>query len=100
MAHFEIEVAMISQDRAQADGKPCPYCGRTMRVSGQRGLWPTRDHVLPLSRQGTAILIVCWDCNQRKSDTMPDIFLDTLKGCRRTIARLAMIGALRRELEK
>jgi hypothetical protein len=41
--------------RNRADGKPCPYCGCTMRLNGGLSERPTRDHVLPLSKQGTAI---------------------------------------------
>lgn len=93
-------MGVIGEDRASADGQPCPYCGRLMRIHGERGLWPTRDHVLPVSKHGTAILIVCWDCNRRKGDTMPDLFLETLHGCQRTIAKIAMIGALKEELSK
>lgn len=95
-----IRGVVISKDRASANGKSCPYCGRLMRIDGPRSVWPTRDHVLPLSKQGTAILIVCWDCNHRKGDIMPDVFLETLNGCRRTLARIAMIGALKQELAK
>lgn len=71
----------------------CPYCGRIMRARHPH-LKPTRDHVLPRSKGGTAILFVCWRCNNEKGDTMPDVYLERLSGCRRTIARLAMIGAL------
>jgi 5-methylcytosine-specific restriction endonuclease McrA len=86
--------------RNRADGKPCPYCGNIMRLNGAREEQPTRDHVLPLSKQGTAILIVCYGCNNRKGDIMPDQFLETLRGCQRTIARLAIITALKEELAK
>lgn len=90
----------LNAERASADGKDCPYCGRKMRMEGPRGLWPTQDHVVPKSKQGTALLVVCYDCNHRKADIMPDVFLETLKGCRRTLARIAIITALKEELAK
>lgn len=75
-------------------GYPCPYCREKMHGSKH----PTRDHVLPISKGGTAIIIACWECNHRKDDIMPDVFLETLSGCDRTRARLLMIGSLRHEL--
>lgn len=90
--------ASFALDRSIGEGKSCPYCGCIMRIKGSGLEMPTRDHVLPLSKGGTAILIVCYGCNNRKGDIMPDLFLETLRGCRRTIARIAMIGALRKEL--
>lgn len=73
--------------------KDCPYCGGVMS-DGPRGSSPTRDHVVPRSAGGRAILICCWTCNHRKGDMMPDDFLDTLAGCRRTIALIHMVRAL------
>lgn len=83
-------------------GKRCPYCGFIMIAKGHaldRGMrYPTRDHVVPRMRGGTAILIVCAACNGEKGGMMPDAFLERRTGCRRTIARLAMVSALRKEL--
>jgi 5-methylcytosine-specific restriction endonuclease McrA len=87
-------------ERLRFDGKACPYCGRQMLVRGHEEQRPTRDHVVPLCKGGTAILMVCYGCNQRKGDIMPDVFLETLKGCRRTLARFAIISALKEELAK
>lgn len=83
--------------RTNPKRRGCPYCGRLI-VPGHPELAPTRDHVLPRSKGGTALLIVCWRCNNDKGDTMPDVYLDRLRGCRRTVALLAMIGALQAAL--
>lgn len=82
----------------QHNGKKCPYCGYIMHTPSDF-LYPTRDHVVPKSKGGSAILVVCYACNNAKGDMMPDEFLERLSGCRRTLARLAMIGALREALE-
>lgn len=83
---------------ADFNGKECPYCGRAIML-GHPDLTPTRDHVLPKSKGGTAILIVCYRCNHEKGDMMPDRYLKRLRGCRRTLVRLAMIGVLRNALD-
>jgi 5-methylcytosine-specific restriction endonuclease McrA len=52
------------------DGKPCPFCGHTMRIGSPRP--PSRDHLKPRSRGGTFAkgnkLIVCRPCNHDKGD--------------------------------
>lgn len=60
---------------AQADGKPCPYCRRTMRRSASvgSGLYPTKDHIRPKARGGILKdnkLICCEGCNNDKSDRL------------------------------
>lgn len=84
--------------------KPCPYCRRTMIVPGygvivdETSSFPTRDHVIPKSKGGRAVIVVCSKCNGDKGDMDPDQYVETLIGCHRTRARLAMIGALRAAL--
>lgn len=83
-------------------GQRCPYCGFIMIAKGHaldRGMrYPTRDHVVPKCDGGTAVLIVCAACNNEKGNMPPDLFLERRTGCRRTLARLAMVKALRKEL--
>lgn len=78
-------------------GKRCPYCGNIMVIEGVRR--PTRDHVVPRCEGGTAILIVCAECNAEKGAMPPDAFLKRRRGCRRTLALIAMIGALRKVVD-
>lgn len=63
-----------------ADGKPCPYCEKTM-IRGTRRM-PTRDHVRPKRAGGTLaagnVLIVCSPCNGDKGDMMLLEFVDWL----------------------
>lgn len=51
-------------------GKPCPYCGNTMRRKGPHKA--TRDHKLPRSQGGWLTeenrIIVCLKCNGDKKD--------------------------------
>lgn len=49
---------------------PCPYCLRIM-VKRHPSLQPTRDHILPQSQGGRAIVICCLDCNRIKADLLP-----------------------------
>lgn len=51
------------------EGDPCGYCRRTM-VRGTETS-PTRDHYLPRSLGGTAIVMACYACNQQKGDMLP-----------------------------
>lgn len=52
-------------------GKPCPYCQRNMNTRDTR-LHPTRDHVIPRCRGGTAKIICCLTCNGIKADMLPE----------------------------
>jgi 5-methylcytosine-specific restriction endonuclease McrA len=66
-------------------GKACPYCGRLM--GGKRetasGLFPTIDHIVPLSRGGPNLeanrVFVCCKCNGGKDNTLIDIWLWNLE---------------------
>lgn len=84
--------------------KPCPYCRRKMVVPGygvivdETNRFPTRDHVIPKSKGGHVLIVVCRQCNDEKGDMMPDEYVETLTGCNRTRARISMIGALRAAL--
>lgn len=50
----------------QHNGKPCPYCKRSMDADDFH-LKPTRDHhPIPRSRGGTKTIICCLLCNNRK----------------------------------
>lgn len=60
-------------NRKSHHGKPCPYCKRQMNLRDVR-LEPTRDHVIPKSLGGRAIVICCRQCNNIKGDMMPDIW--------------------------
>lgn len=51
-------------------GLPCTYCQREMIA--WTDMHPTRDHVVPVSRGGTETVLCCYQCNQIKSDSMPD----------------------------
>lgn len=59
--------------RNRAHGQPCPYCRRQMDRSSF-DLQPTRDHVIPRSRNGTIQIICCQKCNGVKADMMPDVW--------------------------
>jgi hypothetical protein len=52
---------------AEAEGKPCPYCGEYMNRRTK-----TLDHMVPLSKgglHGTANVIICCNrCNSTKRD--------------------------------
>lgn len=39
----------------------------------------TREHLLPRSRGGGLIIVVCWDCNRSKADTALDAWLAVLR---------------------
>jgi hypothetical protein len=68
--------------RRNAHGSPCPYCQRPMERHHPK-LEPTRDHVMPQSRNGKEIIIVCLQCNMIKADMLPDqwaIFMETNPG--------------------
>jgi hypothetical protein len=102
---FDATVSRASRWARKFHGEKCPYCLRKMRaprgvkVTSIGDLYPSEDHVVPLSRGGQVTITVCVGCNGKKGDMMPDEFLETLQGCQRTSARLAMIPALRREVE-
>lgn len=51
-------------------GLPCPYCERRM-IAGSL-THPTKDHVVPKSKGGKLTVLACFQCNQIKSDMMPD----------------------------
>jgi 5-methylcytosine-specific restriction endonuclease McrA len=59
------------QKVARRDGMECAYCGVvTVPKHDDRRLWPTLDHIVPLSRggadsMGNAVL-ACFSCNSRK----------------------------------
>lgn len=57
--------------RDRHHGKVCPYCFRPMD-RGNAKLMPTRDHIMPISRGGTAKIICCQTCNGIKADMLPD----------------------------
>ena len=58
---------------AERDGMNCAYCG-VLTVEGHpdRKLWPTLDHVVPVSRGGPHLLenavLACWSCNSKKGN--------------------------------
>lgn len=62
--------ARYTQMRRDAEGKPCPYCGRPMLHA--TGRFPTVDRVLPHAAGGTYALVnvlaVCHRCNSQKND--------------------------------
>ncbi len=61
-------VFFVPHPLAAYDGRPCPYCGKEMRLNKPRH--PTRDHVKPRSKGGKLKpgnkLIVCRPCNGDK----------------------------------
>lgn len=57
--------------RNTSNGKPCPYCKRTMN-SKDFHLRPTWDHVIPVSRGGRAKIVCCNKCNGIKGNMLPD----------------------------
>lgn len=63
--------------------KHCPYCGVVMVKSG-RDAWPTRDHIIALSRGGSNtvdnIIIICRRCNEDKGSLLPDEFIAWREG--------------------
>jgi hypothetical protein len=58
-------------DRKRSHGLPCFYCQRPMQRY-HRTLEPTRDHVVPKSRNGRKIVICCIKCNGMKADMLPE----------------------------
>jgi hypothetical protein len=58
-------------NRKLAHGRPCPYCNRQMERY-HRTLEPTRDHVVPKSRNGRVTIICCIQCNGIKGSMMPE----------------------------
>lgn len=100
MAHF---VKVIRKEKTSPQmrpyhGVPCPYCGIKM-VAPKHGvitdLYPSKDHVIPASQGGYAILIACRGCNTKKGDMDPYEFLETIPGKQRAIAREAIAETLR-----
>lgn len=59
--------------RDKYHGQACAYCSRPMD-RGHPKLLPTRDHVIPVCRGGTAKVICCTTCNGLKADMMPDVW--------------------------
>lgn len=58
---------------AVRDGMDCAYCGvTTIWKHEDRKLWPTLDHVIPLSKGGPHVLanavLACFSCNARKGN--------------------------------
>jgi 5-methylcytosine-specific restriction endonuclease McrA len=58
---------------AERDGMNCTYCGvLTVEKHGDRRLWPTMDHVIPLSKGGAHSMdnavLACWSCNTSKGN--------------------------------
>lgn len=53
-------------------GKPCSYCQRLMLHLTHRTLAPTRDHVVPKSRGGRAVVVCCITCNGIKGNMLPE----------------------------
>lgn len=58
--------------RRSHQGKPCPYCQRPMLHLTHRTLAPTRDHVVPKSRGGRAVVVCCITCNGIKGNMLPE----------------------------
>ena len=56
--------------RLSFHGKPCPYCKRLMQKFHPK-LEPTRDHIVPRSRNGREIIIACIQCNGIKGNMLP-----------------------------
>lgn len=50
--------------------KPCAYCKRPMMPWSVTH--PTKDHTIPKSRGGLETILACFQCNQLKSDMMPE----------------------------
>lgn len=84
---------MPQQKLVDRDGRPCPYCTRTMNLYDTR-LKPTNDHVKAKSR-GLSIhpinpvsgkikkygrtIVVCSECNFMKSNLSLEEFIAALK---------------------
>lgn len=62
----------MSANLRSHQGKPCPYCRRTMEYCTHLTLAPTRDHVVPRSRGGRAVVVCCITCNGIKGNMLPD----------------------------
>lgn len=57
-------------DRIPGEGRKCTYCKRIMHAWTETH--PTRDHVLPKSRGGQVTVLTCYQCNQMKSNALPE----------------------------
>lgn len=62
-------------------GKGCPYCGTRMDYGPTHN--PTRDHIIPVSRNGSRYrgntVVVCRRCNQDKRNLTIYEFLKELR---------------------
>lgn len=56
---------------SKGEGRLCAYCDRKM-TQGIPHLRPTRDHVIPKSKQGRETVWACFFCNNLKGAMMPD----------------------------
>lgn len=61
------------------DGKPCPYCGRTMGLGDPRD-YPSRDHKLSRHRGGKDepdnLIVVCSRCNVVKATMTTEEYME------------------------
>jgi len=70
--------ASIAQREAvfARDGKKCKVCGSILNLC--------IDHIIPHAKGGLSVLrnyqVLCWDCNSKKSDKMPDFITQHSEG--------------------
>jgi 5-methylcytosine-specific restriction endonuclease McrA len=85
------ELAWRIRKRLLAQQKDCPYCGC---VLGEK---PHADHIYPVAKGGLSVesnmVLVCEDCNFKKSDSTLQVFIRTFSLDRSTIeCRLRDLG--------
>lgn len=72
---------MAKRRMPDGHGRPCPYCGLTMlgyKRPYSKPLhprYPTRDHIRPRKDGGGPVLICCSECNNKKGDMPPELWL-------------------------
>ncbi len=72
LAWRNISIPLTNIALFRRDSYMCAYCGK----KGEKGLYLTKDHIIPLSRGGkddwNNCTTACSRCNNRKNDKTPD----------------------------
>jgi 5-methylcytosine-specific restriction endonuclease McrA len=85
------ELARRVGQQLRAEQSTCPYCGRELDGNAHA------DHIYPIAKGGLSILanmvLVCADCNAKKSDLTLRVFIQTFGLDRKAVeTRLSQLG--------
>lgn len=87
---------VVGQLFAEAEGKPCPYCGKKMDRETK-----SLDHIVPVSKGGlhslANVLICCLRCNTAKGNRDFAVWLSRLEEPYASIARAEYVNRYRAE---